>query len=503
MRNARLASVGRARCRAPRSPWRTPRALLAAAVLATVAPAQDAAAALDRLLRDSRLSGARIGVVVVDLDRGQVLCSNDADAAFMPASNMKLISSAVALVTLGPDHQFRTVLRARGRYADGTLHGDLELVGSGDPTLGGRHEDSATAPFERFATVARKRGIERVTGRVIGDDDCQPDEILGDGWTWDDESAGYAAQLSGLCFAENSVRVLVRSAAAGQPPRIRLTPATSYLDVSCSADVREDKRTGPLKVERLHGRNEIHVSGAMPASTSLAKHVSVDNPTWYAAHVLRETLSAAGIEVEGPAADRDQLGRSATSSGREVALAELRSPPLADILVTLNKSSQNLYAEQLIRAASRHIGGGSDMDSAEKHAKTTLRGLGVNTKGLVIADGSGLTRLNLVRPRQLADLLAAMWRHQHRDVFVASLPISGVDGTLRGRLGGKTTRGKVRAKTGYIRHVVALSGYISTGNSSGQPLVFSVMINNFVCSTRAAKSAVDTFVKSLVPSRGD
>lgn len=473
------------------------RTLISLGLLAALAPSQDPAAALEQLLRDPRMSGARVGVVVLDLENNRVVCSHDANAGFMPASNMKLVSSAVALLTLGPDFRFRTVLRARGRFADGTLDGDLELVGSGDPTLGGRHEKTAIAPFERFAQVVKKRGINRITGRVLGNDDCQPDEIMGDGWSWDDESAAYAAQVSGLCFAENSVRVLVQSKGAGQPPRVRLTPATDYLDVVCSAQVRENKRAGPLLMRRAHGGNRILVTGAMPSSTSLAQHLSVDNPTAYAAHVLRETLLRSGVEVQGDARDLDQLPSSQPPPSHTAALAELRSPRLADILVTVNKTSQNLYAEQIIRAASRHVGGGSDMTSAAKHARKTLRGLGVDTTGMMIADGSGLTRLNLVRPAQMADLLAGMWNSKHRDVFLSSLSVAGVDGTMRNRLAGESTRGKVRAKTGYIRHVVALSGYVPRRGNRRKPLVFSVLTNNFVCTSRQAKAAIDTFVKVL------
>jgi len=478
------------------------RTLVSTALLAACLPAQDVSTALRQLVEDPVLAGARVGVVVLDLEDGRVLCSHDADSAFLTASNMKLISSAVALFTLGPDYRFRTVLQSRGPIVNGELRGDLELVGSGDPTFGGRQESSAVAPMERFAAAVSDAGIELVTGRVLGNDDCQPDEILGDGWSWDDESAAYAAQLSGLCFAENCVRVVVQARAAGTPADIRLIPKTTYLAATWAAAVRADKSAGPLRIQRLHARNRIVVSGQMPAKSAIGRNLSVDNPTGYAAHVLREALIDKGVIVDGDAIDLDFVPAASRPTDAPRVLAEHVSAPLSEILVTLNKVSQNLYAEQLIRAASRHARGASDMRSAAAHAQKVLRELGVDTEGIVIADGSGLTRLNLVHPAQLAALLAGVWRSEHREVFLATLPVAGVDGTLKSRYAGNPARGRVRAKTGYIRHVVALSGYVPRPGPQRPPLVFSILTNNFVCKTSQAKRAVDRFVGVLASSVG-
>ena len=452
-------------------------------------PAQDIDAALARLVGEPALADARVGVCVRTLEGGTIVATHDDAKGFMTASNMKLISSAVALLTLGPDFVFKTELVARGTVADGVLDGDLVLVGSGDPTLGGRHEpDGPTAPFDRFARALREtHGIHTVTGAVLGDDDCHADEVMGAGWSWAYEGEDYAAQVSGLCFAENFVRLQFPATAAGRTPGLRVVPETAYL--TFDVDVRADGKTTGLDVRRVRAGNKVRVRGTLAADKPASATVTMDNPTAFAATVLRERLLAAGITVRGRAADLDTV--TSPLRPERVVLATHASPPLREILVTLNKVSQNLYAEQLPRAAARAAGLVGDMASAEAHAKEVLRGLGVDVSGMEIADGSGLTRLNLVQPRQLVALLLGMHRHAQRDLFISTLPIAGVDGTLGSRFKEGPAKGTVRAKTGYISRVVCLSGYAG-------PYAFSVMLNNFTCSTQAAKDAVDAFVTALV-----
>ena len=471
------------------------------ALAASAAPVQAQRAALEALVSDDGLAGARVGAIVLDLDSNRVLCAHDADMGFMTASNMKLITSATALVTLGPDYRFRTTLAARtdSPLEAGVLRGDLELIGAGDPTLGGPQERGGpAAPFERMAARLRQGGITRVTGRVLGNDNCQPDEVMGEGWSWGYQTSTYAAQISGLCFAENCVTILLKGAQDGARPAVWTRPRTTFFDIECTARCAAKPRG--VHIERQRATNRILVAGQFNVGNKTgARRFSVENPTDYAAHVLRDTLERAGITIDGPAADMDDVARP---EGARRVLAEHRSAPLSEILTKLNKDSQNLYAEQLIRAAARHAVGKADMRSAASHATSVMKRLGVDTTGLVIADGCGLTRLNLVRPSQLAALLAGIWRSEHRSLFVSTLPVAGVDGSLKNRLRGTAAQQRVHAKTGYISRVVALSGYVSRPGRDRAPLVFSVLLNNFVCSKKAARAAVDKFVASLAELAG-
>ncbi len=479
------------------------RILLAVFLLCLGLRAQTPSEALRTLLATPDLQTARVGVLVRDLANGQELCLNDDRKGFMTASNMKLVSSSTALVTLGPDFRFETTLIGTVPIQDGVLSGDLILVGSGDPTLGGRQEGSnPAAVFERLVdTLIRDHGLKQITGNIVGDDNCQPDEIMGEGWAWGYQGDAYAAQVSGLCFAENIAAAYFESDKPGLPAKLHIVPKTTFIHPINK--VLSHKLVTSLWSRRKRGTNQVTFGGKLaPRKRPFRERFSVENPTAYAAHMLWETLIAKGVQVNGQPIDRDDLRKLPDRYGDETPLATHSSAPLSEILNTLNKVSQNLYAEQLIRAASRQANGQASMRNASAHAKKTLAKLGVDVRGMRIADGSGLSRLDLVQPRQLADLLTGMWGHKHRELFVSTLPIAGIDGTLSRRFRDGKAKGHVFAKTGYISSVVALSGYVSRPDAKAPPLVFSILVNNFTCQTATAKAAVDSFVNALAHHTG-
>ena len=460
--------------------------------------ARELRAALDELLADEAMRGTRFGFCLRDPAQQKPLLEHRADEGYITASNMKLISSAVALDVFGPEHVFETRLVGRGEIVDGVLRGDLLLVGSGDPTLGARRFEpaGATAPFVRMAAALKKRGISKITGRVLGDDSVLPDEIMGLGWDWAYHADWYAAQIGGLCFNENCIDVVFDGAAVGEAPRIRLDPETEYVRVDNRVRCVAEKARGVHWTRGL-GNNRITLRGTLLVTTEGKRDWgSVHNPTAYAATVLRETLIREGIEVLGNAGDLDEVepdGPARGDDGARTVLAKHTSPPMAKILHGLNKRSQNLYAEQLPRLAAKLRGGDGSMASVRRLTRSFLTAQGCDLGRFVMADGSGLSRLNLVEPRQLAALLVGMRKHEHFSIWYESLPIAGVDGTLRRRFRGENpARGKVRAKTGYVGRVVGLSGYVPRQGSA--PWVFSILVNDFVVSSSRIKALVDRFI---------
>ncbi len=444
--------------------------------------------AVAELAQRPELAGGRIGVCVIDAVSGDRLAGLDDDRGFLPASNQKLISAAVALETLGADHTMATELWWNGTVDGNVLHGDLQLRGHGDPTFG--LDAEGREAFATFVRALRALGVTSVRGRVSGDGSWLGDERLGQGWQWDYLDEDYAAPFGGLCCAHNVVEVTVRPGDGAAA--VELMPPAGFTP---QARVQQGERGSATRLAARAGDGQhIVVTGSIAADAKeQVLRVPVPDPTAFAARVLADELRAAGIAVEP--AEREVVGERRR-------LAAVRSPALAAIVRPMLLRSDNLYAEQVLRVASRVATGSGGTESARAHAKAVLEKLGIDTTGMELADGSGLSRRNLVRPRQLAGLLLAMERSPQRAAFAAGLPIAGKTGTLRERLTAGPASNRVRAKTGYIARVVCLSGYVPRPDPAAPPLVFSVMLNDFTCSDDEAKSAIDAFVHRLARAAG-
>jgi D-alanyl-D-alanine carboxypeptidase/D-alanyl-D-alanine-endopeptidase (penicillin-binding protein 4) len=412
---------------------------------------------------------AAVGVCVRSLDRGDELYARNADASFVPASNQKLLVAAAALDTLGPAFSFTTRVLGLGQRHGGALLGDLVLQGGGDPTL-------TTEGLTTLADDVARTGIRRVTGCVRGDDSVFDRQRLGIDWAWDDEAYSYAAPISGLTLNGNSVGVEVRPGLRpGLLVLVQLDPASAPMALRVHAVTGSAGEPAALRIDRTRARDEIVVSGRIPwHGDPVTGRLSVDDPPLYAAAVFTALLRARGVQVAGTPVVRP-------APGRAMPLAEIRSPPLAAIIREMDKNSVNLYAEMLLKAlgmrekssaAGTGIGG-----AGEAALRAFLLRVGLRGPALVLADGSGLSRQDLVSPRNLVCLLAAVEQHPAREEFFDSLPVAGTDGTLRRRMIGTTAAGAVRAKTGSLTHVTALTGVATA--CDGERLAFSILTNNY------------------------
>lgn len=455
------------------------------------APRQQAdplAGALAELLAHPELAGGRVGVSVLDAATGATLVETAADRGFATASNMKLVTAAVALVTLGPAHTAATELWAHGEVRDGVLHGDLVLRGHGDPAFGAGA--AGRGQLEALVAAVRDRGITRVAGRVVGDDSWLGRERLGLGWQWDYLDADYAAPFGALCCAGNVVTV--RLAPGPNGPVVVVEPP--WYPVRVGVESVAAGAVTRIVAARALGAEAIDVAGTLAADARpQTLRVAVLDPAAFAAEHMAAALRAAGIEI---AAAQPTIAEAA-----RIRLASVSSPPLSALVRPLLLHSDNLTAEVVGRSAARIATGDGSTAGLARHALQVLDRLGVETNGMVLADASGLSRRNLVQPRQLARLLLLMRNSPYRDVFEAALPVGGESGTLRARFTGGPARGRVRAKTGFIARVVCLSGYMPRPGG-GEPLVFSIMLNDFTCSDAAAKAAVDAFVQQLAVAAG-
>lgn len=491
------ATCSRSRPPRPRRrPGALPLAVLLFAVLqfgATACVGGPVPAALDELLADPALAGGRVGVMVVDTVDGAVLAQAMHDRGFATASNMKLVTAAVALESMGPEHVFVTTLAACGAIAEGELRGDLVLRGGGDPSFAEPRADGE--PWTAMAARLHDAGVRRVAGRVVGDASILPPVQRGHGWQWDYLADDYAAPFAGLVAAGSVLEV--RVAAVDGAVQVTTSPPLPTLDGwvdSRAVTVVGDGKT-ELAAARGLGTQLVVLSGKVVAGAEPATlRVAVADPVRFAEAVATAALRGHGVEV---------VGAPQSCDGPEEPLAWLSSRPLRAIVQPMLTRSDNLYAEMLFRMSSRLAGDAPEAggtEAAERHAKAALGGLGVACDGMVLADGSGLSRRNLVQPRQLVQLLRAARERSWFDAFEDGLPVAGETGTLRSRFADGPAKGHVHAKTGFISRVVCLSGYVE--RPAGAPLVFSVMLNDFTCDTDAAKAACDRFVQRLAAFAG-
>ena len=454
---------------------------------------------IDAVLSQPALQHGYWGVLVKSLDKDdETLYAMNARKLMVPASNMKIVTLAVAAEKLGWDYRYETTVFAGGSIDAGALHGDLVVVGTGDPSLVSA-DGMADRVFAEWADHLKERGIRTIAGRIIGDDNGFEEDTLGFGWSWDDLPDDYAAGVGALQFNEDAVRVTVApGAAAGDSAAISMTPEGSGLLVVNAVATGAPGSAASINTRRLPGTMRLELRGSIPlggASATLA--ASVDNPTLFFVGALRHALIANGIDVRGPAVDIDEVWDAPRPTSPP--LVSYRSAPLSALAVRLMKASQNQYAETLLKTVSE----GVDVRSAAAGrlaVQTILEGWGVPASELILRDGSGLSRYDFVTPGALVAILAHVDRDARlREPFETSLPIAGSDGTLANRMKGTPAEGNARAKTGSMTGVRALSGYVTTAD--GERLVFSIVANNFETAADVVTAAADAIVVSLARFR--
>jgi len=349
--------------------------------------------------------------------------------------------------------------------------------------------------FEAWADRLRADGITTIDGRIVADARAFDRESLGAGWAWDYLASGYAAGVSALQFNESVADVaMLPGPSAGTPAVIEVRPIESGLILDTHVTT---VAAGEADVEfhRLPGSNRLIVSGTIPVgSKEVVRTATVDKPALYFARMLRATLVARGIRVTGDAGEYGDVYPVPPMAPTRVLLSH-RSPSLKEIARVLMKVSQNQYAETLLRTLGAQLGDGTAA-AGQKVVREVLDGWGVPPDAYVLSDGSGLSRYNYVCAEMLVKILRQMYRDpRHRDPFIATLPIGGQDGTIGRRFIGTRAAGNVRAKTGSIANVRALSGYVTTLDN--EVLVFSILANSFTVPQAAIDSTIDLAVERL------
>ncbi|MGE5350560.1 MAG: D-alanyl-D-alanine carboxypeptidase/D-alanyl-D-alanine-endopeptidase [Acidobacteriota bacterium] len=445
---------------------------------------------IDDIFNDPNFNSANWGVVIKSLETGEYLYKRNEDKLMVPASNLKLFTTSSGLLLLGKNYRYKTNLYMNGNLEGSVLKGDLIIQGSGDPTISGRfHEEDTYKVYNDWADTLLSRGIEEITGNLIGDDKLFDENGLGEGWSWDYETYWYSASTSAISFNDNCVDIIVKPTEPGKQAILGILPETKYVTIiNKVVTVPKDTPTD-IDVYRERGTNIITVFGKISENSEEFKTYStVNNPTQFSLIVLKDILKKKGIVIKGYATDIDEENISLDYSKLKKIFTHY-SVPLSEIVRVINKNSQNFYAEQLLKTIGLNKYGFGSIENGVKAVKNLLREMGINSEDMIMADGSGLSRLDLVTPRQIVDLLNYMYKNETFSVFYQTLPVAGIDGSLARRMLRSKAENNVRAKTGYLGGVRSLCGFVHTADN--EPVAFSIIVNNYIVPATLADNLQD------------
>ncbi len=453
---------------------------------------------VDSLVAQPQFSSAHWGILVVAPDRREPLASVNADKLVMPASNMKLVTAAVALAQLGADFRWRTTFVRTGPIVRGVLRGDIVVYGSGDPSISVAMRGDPLTAFAPLVDALKAAGVRRVAGRVRSADSVAfPGSPLGFGWDWDDLNEAYGAGVSELLFNDAFTDVIVTGCGRVGTTACATSSPLRTAPIVRSAVVTRAAGSGPPQLQWWRDSSTvpgIAIRGSIAAGDSTrVSAAQPDTRSVYVAAVM-EALTRGGITVA--AGKRTRPGHAVVIASDT--LCTLQSAELRDVLTAMQKPSQNQIAEALFRTIGLQVTGVGTPDSARAVVERQLATWGVRGDAYAIRDGSGLSRHDYLTPSALVRVLGEMRAYDFFSAYVDALPVAGVDGTLRNRMQ-VVAQGRVRAKTGTIDKARALSGYVTTAD--GQELIFSIIANNFAVPNREVDRTAEAIVERLVNMR--
>ncbi len=511
---------------------RTTLAAVLLVLMAIYAPAADKhplGTRIEKILAEPNVARGFWGVEIVSLDSGKTLYSYNGDKLFTPASNTKLFTTATAFALLGSDFKFHTTVETAGTIdKHGRLDSDLVIVGRGDPNLSGRtlpynlRTERKLPPIvalENLADQLVQKGLRYVDGDIVADDSYYAFERYGEGWAQDDLVWEWGAPVSALTINDNVIFVsILPGDRAGERAFVDITPFPEYYHID-NRIITTPTGTNPRKIyiNREPGSNQLTLWGNIPVDDPGANEaLSIEDPADFTAKLFRELLEKRGVTIYGrPKTHHTELASLSTLSITTTAsagggsdrlaspatrlplvLGDFDSQPLSADLRVINKVSQNLHAELLLRLLGKEKGTAGTVEGGLEVERSFLAQAGIRPEEYIFYDGSGLSRQDLVTPHAIVKLLIYAHQQPWGASYADTFPVAGVDGSLVERFTKSSAQGRIQGKTGSLDHVNALSGYLTT--AKGEHIAFSVLSNNHNLTNKRAIETIDSIVQSVV-----
>jgi len=436
------------------------------------------------------LANASVGITISDNQTGEQLIRSEPQLSLMPASIMKLVTTATALEYFGPDYRFSTILSYSGTIRNDTLFGDLQIIGGGDPTLGSMYFPEGKNFQDEWIKALQNRNIRVIFGNLVADATIYEQQTIPGTWVWEDIGNYYGAGASGISVYDNLYEIHLSSEiAADQPTKvIGINPEIPGLDLQnevLSSDLNSDQAYvfgSPMDIRRI-------IRGTIPKNKNdFVIKASIPGPAALLASEFRRKLAETGISISG-----ETRFEKAKAVNEQIALTQ--SPPLRDIIRVTNHESVNLFAEHLLKhLAFQNTGVGTTKDGC-KYVIQFWKEKGLDMTGFFMNDGSGLSRFNAVTASQMVGILNYMKnKSAYSDDFYQSLPSAG-NGTLTVFQNENFPKQSLHAKSGSMTRVRCYAGYLTT--ISGRELSFAVMLNNFSCSQAETIKKIEELLVEL------
>ncbi|MCX6146531.1 MAG: D-alanyl-D-alanine carboxypeptidase/D-alanyl-D-alanine-endopeptidase [Candidatus Kapabacteria bacterium] len=455
---------------------------------------------IDDIIENPDFSNGITGILVQSLETGEIICKKNNNTNFLPASTQKIITTSAALEILGQDYKYSTKFFLDGQTSiNGEFKGNIIIKGYGDPTLSNNFYENPNIMFDEFINVLDSLGIKSIKGNIIGDDSYFDNVYYGNGWAWNDMNFAYSAQVSALSFMDNKVDIVIEQGdSIGANTKFNVIPENKYVRIINNVKTVAKQDVVEISALRDAINNIIVLNGNIGFdSTKKEKQVTsvtIDNPTLFLLSILKDRIEKHNIRFRGALLDIDDWNEKPFYYKLKM-VKQFDSPPLIKIVEEINKNSNNLLAEILLKTIAKEISGIGSSEKGIEIVKKHLAKNGVSPDNIEYTDGSGLSRLNLISPANQVSILTSIFRSNMKDAFIKSLATPNEEGTLKRRMTQSRAEKNVFAKTGSMENVSAICGYVITRDK--EYLAFSIMQNNFTVPGSLARNLQDLILMRL------